>query len=85
MFSHSIIQKGRSPSATYTGIMDTIRDSFAQANKGNKSLFSFNSKGACPECQGNGFTYTDLAFLESVGTVLELLVREFMANPSRMF
>lgn len=61
----------RSTPATYTGIMDAIRDSFASANKVSKSLFSFNSKGACPECQGNGFINTDLAFLESIRTTCE--------------
>lgn len=61
----------RSNPATYTGIMDAIRDSFATTNEVSKSLFSFNSKGACPECQGNGIIYTDLAFLESVKTTCE--------------
>lgn len=61
----------RSNPATYTGIMDAIRDAFAHANKVSKSLFSFNSKGACPECRGNGFIYTDLAFLETVRTTCE--------------
>jgi excinuclease UvrABC ATPase subunit len=56
----------RSTPATYTGIMDAIRYSFSSANKVSKSLFSFNSKGACPECQGNGFINMDLAFLESI-------------------
>lgn len=61
----------RSNPATYTGIMDAIRDSFSHANKVSKSLFSFNSKGACPECQGNGFIYTDLAFFEDMRTTCE--------------
>ncbi|SFL91346.1 excinuclease ABC, A subunit [Gracilibacillus orientalis] len=61
----------RSNPATYTGIMDPIRDSFARANKVSKSFFSFNSQGACPECHGNGFIYTDLAFLESVRDTCE--------------
>lgn len=61
----------RSTPATYTGMMDAIRDSFAFANKVSKSLFSFNSKGACSECQGNGFVNTDLAFLESIRTTCE--------------
>ncbi len=61
----------RSNPATYTGIMNAIRKSFSRGNKVNKSLFSFNSKGACPECQGNGFTYTDLAFLEEIRTTCE--------------
>ncbi|OXS57370.1 thiamine ABC transporter permease [Cohnella sp. CIP 111063] len=56
----------RSNPATYTGIMDDIRKAFASANKVNQGLFSFNSKGACENCQGLGVVYTDLAFLDSV-------------------
>ncbi|MBV9390905.1 MAG: excinuclease ABC subunit UvrA [Verrucomicrobia bacterium] len=56
----------RSNPATYTGIMDDVRKAFAAANKADPGLFSFNSKGACPNCQGLGVTYTDLAFLEGV-------------------
>ncbi|MBX3035599.1 MAG: excinuclease ABC subunit UvrA [Anaerolineales bacterium] len=53
----------RSNPATYTGIMDDIRKAFATANKVQPALFSFNSKGACENCQGLGVVYTDLAFL----------------------
>jgi excinuclease ABC A subunit len=56
----------RSNSATYTGIMDDIRKAFATANKVSPALFSFNSKGACENCQGLGVVYVDLSFLESV-------------------
>jgi len=56
----------RSNPATYTGIMDDLRKRFAKANGQSPSLFSFNSKGACPECQGLGYIYTDLAFMEGV-------------------
>ncbi len=56
----------RSNPATYTGIMDDVRKAFASTNKVNAGLFSFNSKGACENCQGLGVVYTDLAFLESV-------------------
>lgn len=56
----------RSNPATYTGIMDDVRKAFASANKVNQGLFSFNSKGACENCQGLGVLYTDLAFLDSV-------------------
>ncbi|MFX3631397.1 MAG: ATP-binding cassette domain-containing protein [Candidatus Pristimantibacillus sp.] len=56
----------RSNPATYTGIMDDVRKAFASANKVSQGLFSFNSKGACENCQGLGVVYTDLAFLESV-------------------
>ncbi len=54
----------RSNPATYTGIMDDVRKAFASANKVSPGLFSFNSKGACENCQGLGVVYTDLAFLE---------------------
>jgi excinuclease UvrABC ATPase subunit len=56
----------RSNPATYTGIMDSVRKAFAAANKVSPGLFSFNSKGACENCQGLGVVYTDLAFLDSV-------------------
>lgn len=58
----------RSNPGTYTGIMDDIRKAFAEANKVQPGLFSFNSKGACENCQGQGVVYTDLAFLEGVKT-----------------
>ncbi|HEX2052891.1 MAG TPA: excinuclease ABC subunit UvrA [Actinomycetota bacterium] len=54
----------RSNAATYTGILDDVRSLFAKANRVSPSLFSFNSKGACPNCQGLGVVYTDLAFME---------------------
>ena len=54
----------RSNPATYIGIMDDIRKAFATTNKVSPSLFSFNSKGACENCQGLGVVYTDLAFLD---------------------
>ena len=56
----------RSNPATYTGIMDDIRKAFAAANKVSPALFSFNSKGACENCQGLGVVYTDLAYLDEV-------------------
>lgn len=64
----SLSTSTRSNMATYTGMMDTMRQMFAKANKVSPSLFSFNSKGACPNCQGLGFIYTDLAFLEPIRT-----------------
>ncbi len=54
----------RSNAGTYTGMMDDIRKLFAKANDASPALFSFNSKGACPNCQGLGVIYTDLAFME---------------------
>jgi excinuclease ABC A subunit len=62
----------RSNPATYTGIMDDVRKAFASANKVPASLFSFNSKGACENCQGLGVIYTDLAFLNEVKTPCEV-------------
>jgi excinuclease UvrABC ATPase subunit len=62
----------RSNPATYTGIMDDIRKAFAQANKVNAGLFSFNSKGACDNCNGLGVVYTDLSFFESVKSPCEV-------------
>lgn len=61
----------RSTPATYTGIMDPIREAFAKATRSSASLFSFNSRGACPDCQGLGIAYTDLAFLDPIKAVCE--------------
>ncbi|MEU2589154.1 excinuclease ABC subunit UvrA [Streptomyces avermitilis] len=62
----------RSNTATYTGLLDPIRKLFAKANSVSASLFSANSKGACPHCQGLGVLYTDLAFLETLKSVCEV-------------
>jgi excinuclease ABC A subunit len=62
----------RSNPATYTGIMDDLRKNFAAVNKVSASLFSFNSEGACPNCQGAGVIYTDLAFLDGIKTPCEI-------------
>jgi len=62
----------RSNPATYTGMMDDVRKAFAAVNKVSASLFSFNSKGACENCQGLGVIYTDLAFLSEVKTPCEI-------------
>jgi excinuclease UvrABC ATPase subunit len=62
----------RSNPATYTGIMDAIRKAFAKANNASPGLFSFNSSGACENCQGAGVIYTDLAFLDGVKTPCEV-------------
>lgn len=61
----------RSNIATFTGIFDFIRKLFAKENQVEASLFSFNSKGACPECKGLGITYTDLAFMDPIVGVCE--------------
>ncbi len=62
----------RSNPATYTGIMDDIRKAFAKANDVSASLFSFNSEGACENCQGLGVVYTDLAALGEVKSPCEV-------------
>jgi excinuclease ABC A subunit len=61
----------RSNPATYTGVMDDIRKAFATTNKVSPSLFSFNSEGACENCQGLGVIYTDLAALGEVKSPCE--------------
>ncbi|HLR26277.1 MAG TPA: ATP-binding cassette domain-containing protein, partial [Fodinibius sp.] len=65
-------RSSRSILATYSGLMDAIRKLFSESNSVNKSLFSFNSSGACPECGGRGVIYTDLAFMESVKSTCEI-------------
>jgi excinuclease UvrABC ATPase subunit len=62
----------RSNPATYTGILDDVRKAFASANKVQASLFSFNSKGACENCQGLGVIYTELSFFDSVKSPCEV-------------
>lgn len=62
----SLNTSSRSNPATYTGIMDDVRKAFAAANRADPGLFSFNSKGACSNCQGLGVTYTNMGFLEEV-------------------
>jgi excinuclease UvrABC ATPase subunit len=61
----------RSNPATYTGLLDVIRADFAKANGVSASLFSANSEGACPDCQGLGLVYTDLAMMAGVASVCE--------------
>ncbi len=61
----------RSNPATYTGLLDPIRTTFAKANGVKAALFSANSEGACPVCNGNGVIYTELGFMETVESVCE--------------
>ncbi|WP_155058906.1 ATP-binding cassette domain-containing protein [Streptomyces blattellae] len=61
----------RSNPATYTGLLDPIRKAFAKANGVKPALFSANSEGACPTCNGAGVIYTDLAIMQSVATTCE--------------
>ncbi len=67
-----VTANSRSVPATYTGIMDEIRKAFATANGVSGSLFSFNSTGSCPNCNGLGVTYTDLAFMEGISSPCEI-------------
>jgi len=62
----------RSNPATYTGILDPIRSAFAKANGVKAALFSANSEGACPNCNGLGKTYTSLGFMADVVSVCEV-------------
>ncbi|WP_103515160.1 excinuclease ABC subunit UvrA [Streptomyces sp. SM10] len=61
----------RSNPATYTGLLDPIRKAFAKANDVKPGLFSANSDGACPNCNGAGVVYTDLAMMAGVATTCE--------------
>ncbi len=61
----------RSNPATYTGLLDPIRKAFAKANGVKPALFSANSEGACPGCNGAGVIYTELGFMDTVATVCE--------------
>ncbi|MEI6621791.1 MAG: excinuclease ABC subunit UvrA [Actinomycetes bacterium] len=61
----------RSNPATYTGLLEPIRKAFAKANGVKPALFSANSEGACPNCNGAGVIYTDLAMMAGVTTICE--------------
>ncbi len=61
----------RSNPATYTGMLDPIRNAFAKANGVKPALFSANSEGACPSCNGAGVIYTDLAMMAGVASTCE--------------
>ncbi len=62
----------RSNPATYTGLLDPIRNAFAKANGVKAALFSANSEGACPNCNGAGVIYTDLAMMAGVAAPCEV-------------
>jgi excinuclease UvrABC ATPase subunit len=68
----SIRGSRRSNPATYTGLLDPIRTAFAKANGVKPALFSPNSEGACPNCNGAGVIYTDLAMMAGVATTCEV-------------
>ncbi|MER6395486.1 excinuclease ABC subunit UvrA [Kitasatospora sp. NPDC001603] len=61
----------RSNPATYTGLLDPIRKAFAKANGVKPALFSANSEGACPTCNGAGVVFTDLAMMAGVASTCE--------------
>jgi excinuclease UvrABC ATPase subunit len=61
----------RSNPATYTGLLEPIRKAFAKANGVKPALFSANSEGACPNCNGAGVIYTDLGMMAGVSTTCE--------------
>jgi excinuclease UvrABC ATPase subunit len=61
----------RSNPATYTGLLEPIRKAFAKANGVKPALFSANSEGACPGCNGAGVTYVDLGMMAGVATTCE--------------
>ncbi len=61
----------RSNPATYTGLLEPIRKAFAKANDVKPALFSANSEGACPTCNGAGQVFTELGFMETVASTCE--------------
>ncbi|MDV8057033.1 MULTISPECIES: excinuclease ABC subunit UvrA [unclassified Rhodococcus (in: high G+C Gram-positive bacteria)] len=61
----------RSNPATYTGLLEPIRKAFAKENAVKPALFSSNSEGACPTCNGAGVLYSDLAMMAGVATTCE--------------
>ncbi|HPV57360.1 MAG TPA: ATP-binding cassette domain-containing protein, partial [Tenuifilaceae bacterium] len=64
-------KSSRANAATFIGVFDLIRKEFATATKADASLFSFNSKGACPKCNGQGVLTFELHFLDSVKTICD--------------
>ncbi|WP_160050689.1 MULTISPECIES: excinuclease ABC subunit UvrA [unclassified Nocardiopsis] len=71
----------RSNPATYTGLLDPVRKAFAKANGVKPALFSANSRGACPNCNGAGVLYTDLGMVAGVAvTCEECRGRRFQAS-----
>jgi excinuclease UvrABC ATPase subunit len=61
----------RSNPATYSGLLEPVRKAFAKANDVKPALFSSNSEGACPACNGAGVVYTDLGVMATVATTCE--------------
>lgn len=67
-----IPRSSRSTPASYLKLMDPIRKLFAKASGEDASLFSFNSKGACEECEGRGLLITEVAYMDPVTTHCEV-------------
>ncbi|HEY1085585.1 MAG TPA: excinuclease ABC subunit UvrA [Candidatus Saccharimonadales bacterium] len=67
-----VAANSRSNVLTYTGVMDEIRKSFAKENGVDASLFSFNSKGACENCQGTGYVAIEAAYVEEAKMICEI-------------
>lgn len=67
----AITATGRSTACTFLGFFDEIRALLAKENHEDKTLFSFNSRGACPICKGRGMITTELVFMDPVTTVCE--------------
>ena len=71
----------RSNPATYTGALDPIRKAFAKANGVKPALFSANSEGACPKCNGAGVVYVELGVMSGVDVTCEICQgRRFSAD-----
>ncbi|MFW7433088.1 ATP-binding cassette domain-containing protein [Vagococcus carniphilus] len=70
-YQKAIGRSSRATVTTYTGIFDEIRDLFSKKTGASKSLFSFNSKGACPICKGLGEIKMDMAFMDPVTVICE--------------
>lgn len=66
-----VTASGRSPLCTYLGFFDDIRKLFSKVNQNDASLYSFNSKGACPHCKGRGTITTELIFMDPATTTCE--------------
>ena len=67
----AVTATGRSTVCTFLGFFDEIRKVFAEVNKADSGMFTFNGKGACPYCKGRGAITTELVFMEPVTTVCE--------------
>jgi excinuclease ABC A subunit len=76
----SIGINSRSTPATYLDISDRIRELFSAENKVSKKLFSFNSEGACPACNGKGIIVSEMGFMDSIETLCDVCNGKRYAN-----